>query len=133
MKKLLFIFVSLFCLFNFTSCKRDRIGHTDSKYIYVWKYTIKGDSALYKYHQPILHSTVITNKRRQGYSYYVGVPGKGGHMQSGAHYYISYRINGKEIEEMDSYMYNKVNKGTRIVVREQFYPHYRREIVKIYN
>lgn len=133
MKKLLFIFISLFCLLNITSCKRDRIDHTDNNYIYVWKYTIKGDSALYKYHQPILHSTVITNKHRQGYSRYVGVPGKGGHVQSGSYYYISYCINGKKIEERDSYMYDKVNKGTKIIVREQFYPYYKRKIVKIYN
>ena len=133
MKKLLFIFISLFCLLNITSCKRDRIDHTDNNYIYVWKYTIKGDSALYKYHQPIFHSTIITNKYKERYSYFVGVPDKGGHIQYGNRYYIYYCINGEEIEERDSYVYDKVNKGTKIIVCEEFYPYYKRKIVKIYN
>lgn len=39
-------------LLGLTSCKSDRIDHTDSNYIYVWKYDISGDSTLYKYQQP---------------------------------------------------------------------------------
>ena len=41
----------LILLLGLTSCKSDRIDHTDSNYIYVWRYDISGDSALYKYQQ----------------------------------------------------------------------------------
>lgn len=41
----------LILLLGLTSCKSDRIDHTDCNYIYVWRYDISGDSALYKYKQ----------------------------------------------------------------------------------
>ncbi len=134
MKKLLFILTLLFCIFSFTNCcKKDRIDHTDDNYIYAWMYKANGDSVLYKYRQPIFHSTVITNKYKRRYSHYVGVPGKGGHMHWVTYYYTFYYINDKEVKETGSYIYNKVNIGTKIKVREQFYPYYKREIVEIYN
>ena len=47
--KLMILFILLLGL---TSCKSDRIDHTDCNYIYVWRYDISGDSTLYKYQQP---------------------------------------------------------------------------------
>lgn len=46
------LIILLILLLGLTSCKSDRIDHTDCNYIYVWKYDISGDSTLYKYQQP---------------------------------------------------------------------------------
>ena len=120
------ILLLLLCICIFNSCKRDRISHQDSTYIYVWKYNIKGDSTLHKYHQPIYHHKVyITDKKK--HRRYVGVPGKGGHHRT--YYYISYKLNGELIKVNNRQLYNQLNIGDAITVKETFYPYHERKII----
>lgn len=127
MKRILFVLTLIICLLSFTSCKRNRIDHEDSTYIYVWKYDIHGDSCLYKYHQPIYHHTVIVDKKM--HSSYHGVPGKGGHRHTS--YYVYYKIGSETIREQSSHLYFNTEKGTKVVVLEQFYPFYSIKVVEI--
>lgn len=122
MKKILFILTLFVCLFSFTNCKRNRIDHEDSTYIYVWKYDIHGDSCLYKYHKPIYYHTKIIDKKRRRSRY-----GKTRHTS----HFVLYEINGKIIEERSSNLYFRTEKGTRITVQERFYPYYDIRIIEI--
>lgn len=119
------IFLLLLCICVFNSCKHDRISHQDSTYIYVWKYNIKGDSTLYKYHQPIYHKVYVIDKKK--HRRYVGVPGKCGHMRT--YYYISYKLNGEIIKVNNRQLYHQLNIGDAITVKEIFYPYYERKII----
>ena len=59
------IITLLILLLGLTSCKPDRIDHTDCNYIYVWRYDISGDSTLYKYQQSrIIERKVMGGRMR---------------------------------------------------------------------
>ena len=75
----------LISVLTFTSCKSDRIDHTDCNYIYVWKYQINGDSILYKYNQSRIierkvmggrmkHKKIKVDIDNDGYYHSVRVP-----------------------------------------------------------
>ena len=84
------------------------------------------DSAVYKYHKPIEYDGVIINKRKG--SHFVGVVGKGGHRVTD--YYITFQFNNKNIEEHDSWLYDKFELHENIKVVEKFYPYYSVEYLK---
>lgn len=105
---------------------KDVLVKEDSEYLYYKEYTLYNrDSAVYKYHKPIIYDCVVVNKRKSGG--YVGVPGKGGHPV--VHYYTTFEYNGKRIEESGSGYYNRFNVGDKLKVKEIFYPHYRTEYI----
>ena len=105
----------------------DVLVKEDSEYLYYKEYTLYNrDSAVYKYHKPIIYDCAVVNKRKSGG--YVGVPGKGGHPV--VHCYTTFEYNGKRVEEVGSEYYNRFNVGDKLKVKEIFYPHYR--IVYIY-
>lgn len=105
---------------------RDVLVKEDSEYLYYKEYTLYNrDSAVYKYHKPIIYDCVVVNKRKSGG--YVGVPGKGGHPV--VHYYTTFEYNGKRVEEGGSEYYDRFNVGDKLKVKEIFYPHYRTEYI----
>ena len=105
---------------------RDVLVKEDSEYLYYKEYTLYNrDSAVYKYHKPIIYDCVVVNKRKSGG--YVGVPGKGGHPV--VHYYTTFEYNGKRVEEGGSEYYDRFNVGDNLKVKEIFYPHYRIEYI----
>ena len=105
---------------------RDVLVKEDSEYLYYKEYTLyNNDSAIYKYHKPIIYDCVVVNKRKSGG--YVGVPGKGGHPV--VHYYTTFEYNGKRVEEGGSEYYDHFNVGDKLKVKEIFYPHYRTEYI----
>lgn len=64
-------------MFLFSSCgKSDRIDHTDSKYIYVWKYD-GDDSVLMKYSQPVLREFNIMGGHHKNHHIKVDWNGNG--------------------------------------------------------
>lgn len=104
----------------------DVLVKEDSEYLYYKEYTLYNrDSAVYKYHKPIIHDCVVVNKRKSGG--YVGVPGKGGHPV--VHYHTTFEYNGKRVEEGGGKYYNHFNVGDKLKVKEIFYPHYRTEYI----
>lgn len=105
---------------------KDVLVKEDSEYLYYKEYTLYNrDSAVYKYHKPIIYDCVVVNKRKSGG--YVGVPGKGGHPV--VHYYTTFEYNGKRVEEGGSEYYDRFNVGDKLKVKEIFYPHYRTEYI----
>lgn len=117
----------LILLLGLTSCKSDRIDHTDSNYIYVWKYDISGDSALYKYKQ----TRLIELKVMGGFSYKSHRCIKVDFDNDG--YYKSINVP----YGMDRYAIVKKAKqaawdGKPLIgiFRETFYPHHEIEFIK---
>ena len=105
---------------------KDVLVKEDSEYLYYKEYTLYNrDSAVYKYHKPIIYDCVVVNKRKSGG--YVGVPGKGGHPV--VHYYTTFEYNGKRVEEGGGEYYDRFNVGDKLKVKEIFYPHYRIEYI----
>lgn len=106
---------------------KDVLIKEDSEYLYYKEYTLYNrDSAIYKYHKPIIYDCTVVNKRRS--SGWVGVAGKGGHPV--VNYHTTFEYNGKRVEEGGGEYYDRFNVGDKLKVKEIFYPHYR--IVYIY-
>ena len=105
---------------------KDVLVKEDTKYLYYKEYTLyNNDSAIYKYHKPIIYDCVVVNKRKS--HGFVGVPGKGGHPVT--NYYTTFKYNGKSVEESGSEYYNHFNVGDNLKVKEIFYPCYRTEYI----
>ena len=105
---------------------KDVLVKEDTEYLYYKEYTLyNNDSAIYKYHKPIIYDCVVVNKRKS--HSFVGVPGKGGHPVT--HYYTTFKYNGKSVEEIGSEYYNHFNVGDNLKVKEIFYPRYRIEYI----
>jgi len=105
---------------------KDVLVKEDSEYLYYKEYTLYNrDSAVYKYHKPIIYDCTVVNQRKSGG--YVGVPGKGGHPV--VHYHTTFEYNGKRVEEGGGEYYNRFNVGDKLKVKEIFYPHYRTEYI----
>ena len=101
-----------------------------SEYLYYKEYEIYNlDSAIYKYHKPIIYNGTIV--KRYTTSHFVGVAGKGGHYQKNYHLIVSY--GNKHYEETSSSMYNRFYLGEDVKVVETFYPRYKVDIIKIKN
>lgn len=121
--KLVMLFILLLGL---TSCKSDRIDHTDCNYIYVWKYDISGDSALYKYQQPRIIERKVMGGRMKYKKIKVDLDNDG--------YYdnivkIPYGMNRRDIvrQAQRAYWNRKPLIG---VFREKFYPYHEIEFIK---
>jgi hypothetical protein len=100
---------------------KDVLIKEDTEYLYYKEYEwFNLDSAVYKYHKPIEYDGVVINKRTG--SHFVGVVGKGGHRVTD--YYITFQFNNKNIEEHDSWLYDKFELYENIKVVENFYPYY---------
>lgn len=106
---------------------KDVLVKEDSEYLYYKEYEwFNLDSAIYKYHKPIIYEGFVINKRTG--SHFVGVVGKGGHCVTD--YYITFQFNGKNIEEHDSWLYDKFELHEHVKVIESFYPYYNIEYLK---
>jgi len=121
----LFILLFGFCLYSILGLAlqpKDVLVKETKDYLYYKEYTLYGkDSTIYKYHKPIVYDGIISKKDYS--SHWVGLVGKGGHVQR--HYKIIISYNNKTVEENDSWMYNDVEEGQNIKVIETFYPTYK--------
>lgn len=111
-------------------CKKDRVDYNVSPdYIYVWEYSITGDSTLHKYHKPIEHAGIVVEKRRWITSHPVRV-GKVRTQRTVRHYSVDYSV-GENLYTLRGYdAYSKVEKGDRIIVKEYFYPWHHTEFIE---
>ena len=120
------LIILLILLLGLTSCKFDRIDHTDCNYIYVWKYDISGDSTLYKYQQP----RIIERKVMGGQMKYKKI--KVDFYNNGNYYNTSkvpYGMNRRDIvrQAQRAYWDRKPLIG---IFREKFYPYHEIEFIK---
>ena len=120
--RLLLLLISVVAL---TSCKSDRIDHTDCNYIYVWKYQINGDSTLYKYNQSRIIERKVMGGRMKHKKIKVDIDNDG--------YYhnvrVPYGMNRSAIvrQAQRAAWDNKPLIG---VFKETFYPCYEIEFIK---
>lgn len=118
--------ILLILLLGLTSCKSDRIDHTNCNYIYVWKYDISGDSTLYKYQQP----RIIERKVMGGQMKYKKIKVD---LYNNGNYYntikVPYGMNGRDIvrQAQRAYWDRKPLIG---IFREKFYPYHKIEFIK---
>ena len=99
--------------------KPDQILMRDSESIIVKEYKWNNrDSVIYKYPADKIYTAIVIDKER--HSHYVGVPGKGGH--SSTRYYITISGNNTQHRIQSSNLYHKYNKGSRVKVKEVWYP-----------
>ncbi len=121
----LFILIFGFCLyliFGKALQPKDLLVKETKDYLYYKEYTLYGkDSAIYKYHKPIVYNGIISKKERS--SHWVGPYGKGGHMKR--YYKIIISYHNKTVKETSRQMYNDVEEGQHIKVIETFYPVYK--------
>lgn len=124
MKRILLVTLSAVAIL-LCGCKRDRVDYNVSPdYIYVWEYSITGDSTLHKYHKPIEHAGIVVEKRRWITSHPVRV-GKVRTQRTVRHYSVDYSVDGKGYTLSGYDTYSKVKEGDRIILMEFFYPrHY---------
>ena len=111
-------------LYIFIGCivtNPDEIIEQNSEYIIVREYKMYNNgSTINKYPTDKIYDGVVIDKER--HSYYVGVPGKGGHPQTRKHVTIQFDERTLRIES--SSLYNQYNEGDRIKVKEAWYPRY---------
>lgn len=99
--------------------KPDQILTRDSESIIVKEYKWNNrDSVIYKYPADKIYTAIVIDKER--YSRYVGVPGKGGH--SSTSYYVTISGNDTKYRIQSSSLYHKYDKGSRVKVKEVWYP-----------
>ena len=97
----------------------NEIIEQNSEYIVVKEYKLyNSGSAINKYPADKIYDGVVIDKER--HSYYVGVPGKGGHPQTRKH--VTVQFNGRTLQIESSSLYNKYNEGDQIKVKEVWYP-----------
>lgn len=97
----------------------DKIIEQNSEYIIVKEYKMyNSGSTINKYPADKIYDGVVIDKER--HSYYVGVPGKGGHPQTRK--YVTVQFNGRTLQIESSSLYNKYNEGDQIKVKEVWYP-----------
>ena len=99
----------------------DEVIERNSEYIVVKEYKFyNSGAAINKYPADKIYDGVVIDKER--HSYYVGIPGKGGHPQT--HKYITVQFNGRTLRIESSSLYNKYNEGDQIKIKEVWYPRY---------
>lgn len=118
---LLLLLISIITL---TSCKSDRIAYTDRNYIYVWKYSINGDSILQKYKQPRIIERKIVGGRYKHKKLKVDVNNDGNYRNVK----VPYGMDRSEI-------IRKAKQATRRkpligIFREKFYPYHEIEFIR---
>lgn len=120
------IITLLILLLGLTSCKSDRIDHTDCNYIYVWRYDISGDSTLYKYQQSRIIERKVMGGRMKHRRINVDFDNDG-------NYYTTVRVpsgmNRSEIvRQAQKAAWDR--KPLIGVFRETFYPYYEIEFIR---
>lgn len=99
----------------------DEVIEKNSEYIVVKEYKMyNSGSAINKYPADKIYDGVVIDKER--HSYYVGVPGKGGHLQIRKH--VTVQFDGRTFRIESSSLYDKYSEGDRIKVKEVWYPRY---------
>lgn len=115
----------LILLLGLTSCKSDRIDHTDCNYIYVWRYDISGDSTLYKYQQPRIIERKVMGGRMKYKKIKVDLDNDG-------NYYtvrVPYGMNRRDIvRQAQRAAWDR--KPLIGIFREKFYPYHEIEFIK---
>lgn len=97
----------------------NEIIEQNSEYIVVKEYKLyNSGSTVNKYPSDKIYDGVVIDKDK--HSYYVGVPGKGGHPQTRKH--VTVQFNGRTLQIESSSLYNKYNEGDQIKVKEVWYP-----------
>lgn len=97
----------------------DEVIERNSEYIIVREYKMYNNgSTVNKYPSDKIYDGVVIDKEK--HSYYVGVPGKGGHPQTRKH--VTVQFNGRTLQIESSSLYNKYNEGDQIKVKEVWYP-----------
>ena len=121
--RLLLLLISILTL---TSCKSDRIDHTDYNYIYVWKYDISGDSTLYKYQQPRIIERKVMGGRMKHKKIKVDLDNDGSYYNIVR---VPYGMNRRDIvrQALRAAWDRKPLLG---VFREKFYPCHEIEFIK---
>ena len=115
----------LILLLGLTSCKSDRIDHTDCNYIYVWKYQINGDSALYKYNQPRIVELKVMVGRMKHKKIRVDINNDGCYHSVRVPYSID---RSNIVRQAQRAAWNR--KPLIGIFREKFYPYHEIEFVK---
>ena len=97
----------------------NEIIEQNSEYIVVKEYKLyNSGSTVNKYPSDKIYDGVVIDKEK--HSYYVGVPGKGGHPQTRKH--VTVQFNGRTLQIESNSLYNKYNEGDQIKVKEVWYP-----------
>ena len=109
-------------LYLFIGCivtNPNEIIEQNSEYIVVKEYKLyNSGSTINKYPSDKIYDGAVIDKEK--HSYYVGVPGKGGHPQIRKH--VTVQFNGRTLRIESSSLYNKYNEGDQIKVKEVWYP-----------
>ena len=109
-------------LYLFIGCivtNPNEIIEQNSEYIIVKEYKLyNSGSTINKYPADKIYDGVVIDKER--HSYYVGVPGKGGHHQTRK--YVTVQFNGRTLKIESSSLYNKYNECDKVKVKEVWYP-----------
>lgn len=109
-------------LYLFIGCivtNPDEVIERNSEYIVVKEYKMyNSGSTINKYPTDKIYDGTVIDKEK--HSYYVGVPGKGGHPQTRKH--VTVQFNGRTLQIESSSLYNKYNEGDQIKVKEVWYP-----------
>lgn len=116
----------LILLLGLTSCKSDRIDHTDCNYIYVWKYDISGDSTLYKYQQPRIIERKVMGGRMKYKKIKVDLDNNGSYNSTVR---VPYGMNRRDIvRQAQKAAWDR--KPLIGIFREKFYPYHEIEFVR---
>lgn len=100
----------------------DKVLEKNSEYILVKEYKWNNrDSVIYKYPADKIYTGVVIDKERT--SRYVGLPGKGGHLD--VDYYVTIKFNNQIFKTDDYQLYHKYNKDNNIKVKEVWYPRHK--------
>lgn len=109
-------------LYLFIGCivtNPDEVIERNSEYIVVKEYKMyNSGSAINKYPADKIYDGIVIDKER--HTYYVGVPGKGGHPQIRKH--VTVQFNGITLRIESSSLYDKYSEGDKIKVKEVWYP-----------
>ena len=65
MKYLNKLVIFLITIITLSSCKSDRFSHEDKDYLYIWEYSLFGDSVLSQYHKPRTVEYRVTGGRHR--------------------------------------------------------------------
>ena len=109
-------------LYLFIGCivtNPNEIIEQNSEYIIVKEYKLyNSSSTINKYPADKIYDGVVIDKER--HTYYVGVPGKGGHPQTSK--YVTVQFNGRTLRIKNSSLYDKYNECDKVKVKEVWYP-----------
>ena len=133
MKKLLIAFAILFLGWIIYLGIGETVNNPDviiketADLIYVKQYGIYNkDSVVRVFKQHKIYEGVVIDKHK--HTRFVGIPGKGGHIQTTYRTTINY--NGETYDYRGSDYYNRYNEGDTVTVKEFWYPYHDVEILE---